>query len=416
MNAIAVLGGGLAGSLTALALAQKGFVVTLYEQDAVLMNAASLHNEGKLHLGYVYAADPHQKTYKKMIQGCVHFFSVIEQLTGINHNMLTQSSPFYYAILPDSQLSVDAIQTHFSLVDDALSALPFNVQPSFACRPDEIKKGFNLGAVQAVFQTHEFSIDPLHLASVVYAAVMENPNILVNSASTLLRAEHVGGHFTLESHSLKGKTKDVYTHVINCLWQNRMAFDRQVGLIESRGFILRYKATIRFYLPKAKAESLGKIVSATYVTGPFGDVVNYQNGYLYLSWYPFSKLHESTSDDLSVFEDKLATLNTKAFVLQSIQVLSKYQPALSVLVNYVHQASVSGGYIFAWGQSDIDDPVSELHQRHDIGVHRLGNWLSVDTGKFTTAPFIAMQAAQRMEAIIKDSVDQSRSKKDEACE
>ena len=59
-------------------------------------------------------------------------------------------------------------------------------------------------------------------------------------------------------------------------------------------------------------------------------------------------------------------------------------------------ASVIGGNIFAWGSTDTDDPASELHQRHDLGVVSVGNYHSVDPGKLTMAPYFAEVCADRI--------------------
>ena len=40
-------------------------------------------------------------------------------------------------------------------------------------------------------------------------------------------------------------------------------------------------------------------------------------------------------------------------------------------------------------KTDIDDVNSELHRRFDIGVHESDGYYSIDTGKFTSAPFFA---------------------------
>ena len=55
-----------------------------------------------------------------------------------------------------------------------------------------------------------------------------------------------------------------------------------------------------------------------------------------------------------------------------------------------------GGGIFAWGNKDIDDPRSELHQRFDVGV-RAGRYLTVDTGKLALAPLFATHAVNLMD-------------------
>src|SRR5689334_14845935 len=54
---IAVLGGGMLGVCTALELAHRGRDVTLLEGAADVMQGASRWNEGKIHLGFLYAAD-----------------------------------------------------------------------------------------------------------------------------------------------------------------------------------------------------------------------------------------------------------------------------------------------------------------------------------------------------------------------
>src|SRR5262249_31158387 len=54
---VLILGAGLLGSGVALELARQGHEVTLLDQDARAMNRASLRNEGKIHLGLIYAND-----------------------------------------------------------------------------------------------------------------------------------------------------------------------------------------------------------------------------------------------------------------------------------------------------------------------------------------------------------------------
>jgi len=57
---------------------------------------------------------------------------------------------------------------------------------------------------------------------------------------------------------------------------------------------------------------------------------------------------------------------------------------------------VRGGVIVAWGSTDIDDQASELHRRHDIGVHSYGRYHSIDPGKLTMAPYFAKVCADRI--------------------
>ena len=58
----AILGGGLQGCCTAVALAEQGANVVLFEQSYSLLSRTAVANEGKIHLGYMYAGDPTLKT------------------------------------------------------------------------------------------------------------------------------------------------------------------------------------------------------------------------------------------------------------------------------------------------------------------------------------------------------------------
>jgi glycine/D-amino acid oxidase-like deaminating enzyme len=55
---VGVLGGGLQGCCAALALADRGAQVALFDRNQALVTRAGAANEGKIHLGYMYAGDP----------------------------------------------------------------------------------------------------------------------------------------------------------------------------------------------------------------------------------------------------------------------------------------------------------------------------------------------------------------------
>ena len=59
---VAVLGGGIMGSSVALHLARMGAHATVLEREAKPFMGASRWNEGKIHLGFLYAADPTLRT------------------------------------------------------------------------------------------------------------------------------------------------------------------------------------------------------------------------------------------------------------------------------------------------------------------------------------------------------------------
>jgi 2-polyprenyl-6-methoxyphenol hydroxylase-like FAD-dependent oxidoreductase len=66
---VTVLGAGLTGTSTALELARSGVRVTLVEQDERSMNRASLRNEGKIHLGFVFSQDLTEASSRLQLHG-----------------------------------------------------------------------------------------------------------------------------------------------------------------------------------------------------------------------------------------------------------------------------------------------------------------------------------------------------------
>jgi len=79
---IAVLGGGMLGVCTALELSRRGREVTLIEGASEVLEGASRWNEGKIHLGFLYAADPTLNTATRLIPGGFAFPDLVSRLIG----------------------------------------------------------------------------------------------------------------------------------------------------------------------------------------------------------------------------------------------------------------------------------------------------------------------------------------------
>src|SRR5581483_10679988 len=79
---VAVLGAGIMGSAAALLLARRGAAVTLYDAAAAPFSGASRWNEGKIHLGFLYAGDPSFETAERLLPGGLAFKPAIEALLG----------------------------------------------------------------------------------------------------------------------------------------------------------------------------------------------------------------------------------------------------------------------------------------------------------------------------------------------
>ena len=90
------------------------------------MTQASRNNEGKIHLGLVYAKDRSLETAKTMIEGAIHFTACLERWIDLPSIDPLVSTPFYYAIHKDTMTDPIDLERHYHdcqrLFDEACSA------------------------------------------------------------------------------------------------------------------------------------------------------------------------------------------------------------------------------------------------------------------------------------------------------
>jgi hypothetical protein len=137
----------------------------------------------------------------------------------------------------------------------------------------------------------------------------------------------------------------------------------------------------------------------TIISGPFGEMVSFDDRFTYLTWYPEGLQGisgEVTPPDWQTYPGE--PLRSK-IAKGTIGAISGIVPSLAPLNGAeLADVRVKGGVIVAWGQTDICDPASELHRRCEIGVTSAGNYHSIDPGKLTMAPYFAEKCAERIAA------------------
>ncbi|MEZ5786298.1 MAG: FAD-dependent oxidoreductase [Xanthobacteraceae bacterium] len=391
----AVLVGGLQGCCIALLLAARGIEVVLYERNDVLLGAAATANEGKIHLGYVYASDPTLATARTMIRGALAFAPFVREHLDASPERLRLSSPNAYAVHRESQRSVDDIAAYLSRVhrlvveaNEASSGDYFGFDLDRAVERwsgSQIAATFAPAAIQAVFQTPEIAIDPLALADIVRRRISDAAGrieVRLRHVVTAVETNRLG--LDVHASSPDGATREKYDHVINALWDGRIAIDKTLGLRPGRLTMNRFKYGLRI------AARDCDVPSTTIVLGPFGDVITYGDRTIYMSWYPACMKARSAGDQPIPLPTIPSGPLRSDIAADTLAALSAIMPGLqTVRLEAVADYTVRGGVIVAWGQTDIDDPASELHRRFEIGVHSVGSYHSVDPGKLTMAPYFA---------------------------
>lgn len=420
---VGVLGAGIMGCCLALELARRGRSVDLFDLAATPMLGASLHNEGKLHLGYVYAKDPHKETHGLMLRGSLSFARIVEGLTGACVDCFLPSQPFHYFVPVDSQLHLDAISEHFEAVERAIVELERDTGDRYLGKqfdryskpnaPEVHGALFSPGLTQGSFATEERSVSPSAVADVLRKAVADDPKVnFIGNTQVLAAIRRDGGDVEIDTRRAHLLECRRYPCVANCLWDDKLRVDHTAGVGDQRPWLLRYKATITI---SATMEMASAIPSATGILGSYGDVVNRNDGSFYISWYPLCKRLESRDRDGRGMHDRLhsllprgvkrltrhapalsqriASLAHRRFVSDNIRATAAYVPAVGRLQSSKHRYRLGGGVILARGATDIVDPNSYLHQRSVVGPTAFGAYITIDTGKYCTAPLFALEAA-----------------------
>jgi hypothetical protein len=190
-------------------------------------------------------------------------------------------------------------------------------------------------------------------------------------------------------------TRDRFDHVVNALWDGRLAIDETAGHSPKRPWLHRLKYGVSFRLPPGAEVP----PSVTFISGPFGEVVSYGTGLTYLTWYRacMRALSRATvPPDWPTYPDEP---QRSEIIADTLCALAEIVPSLRALdPTALPEAVVKGGVILAWGKTDIYDPASELHNRYEIGITSVGRYHSIDPGKLTLAPYFADALAARIAA------------------
>ena len=404
-NAI-VLGAGLQGSTVALALAEAGFRITVVDEGNDCLQRTSLKNEGKIHLGFVYAHDSSRRTASLMLESALAFGPLLEGWLGAPLPWPeTTTGPFSYLILADSLVSPAELLDAWDTLQATYDAMPCRQRSSYLgshvsrlCWPptDATRaRAMFSDRVSTVVETAERAIDPDVLSRRVRARLHAHARIQRKYQHHVRTVCRTSSGFRVEATNERGETwVGEAATVVNCLWDGRLAIDREMGVLPRRPWVYRLKYRLLGRLP----DRLKTLPSVTMMLGRFGDLVNYGDGRVYLSWYPTCL--GGWSADVVTPDAWKAPCRDGVPLDEARELIDRTLEAFDEIVPGLRECgveSVAAGVIFSWGATDIDDLESELHQRHDIGPEAHDGYITVNTGKLTSAPLFARAVAALVE-------------------
>jgi glycine/D-amino acid oxidase-like deaminating enzyme len=388
---VAVVGGGVVGVTASLLAARRGWRVTLFEAEDRLWTRASAANEGKVHLGPVFALGD-EATVEVMQEGALSFADVLEEACGSSlpwSDLVTDA--FDYVVMPDSLSTPDELSRRYRVMNERVAeqsgtylgeALSHVADPTV--RRDE-RTGL------PAFRTTERAVEPLLLGRQLCDAALSDPSITVHTGcrvSRVRRHDARGGGAVVTWRGPCGEVlEEHFDAVVNAAWDGQQALLPPADQV-SRNF--RLKAAVR--LPRRLAEGHDDhYPTVTLVQGPYGDVVAHRD-YVYASWYPVGRLSNEHGTTPSPEADQvLASLTGRADLVEG-QLQPLRELGLLPAVADGSSASLVGGFIAGHGKLDIDVRASQLHRRAEFGPQRVGGMVLATNFKLTTAPLAAKLA------------------------
>lgn len=389
------MGAGIQGICCALALSRRNVNITLIDKTEEPLLRSGLRNEGKIHLGFVYANDESFRTASLMLRSAMQFAPLVESFAGskIDWHPL-RSRTFNYLILKETLLHPQKILAHYDQLQKEYDQLRdsslhyIGRQPTHLWKDEDLDiSALNKNKISRCVPTEEVALNLSAFRSLLLKELSQKTNIRFlghHEIKEISKASY--GYKITGSNGITDKWKIDCSILVNCLWENRLFFDQQLGIEPSRKWVYRLKHRIlgKAPLPIASTDSF------TFVLGAFGDIVNYHNHLTYLSWYPacmsgWSSDLTTPSSWENACNGNMKLEENKTWVAKALEELDSFFPG----INKFDVQHLDGGIIFSWGKTDIVDMQSELHQRYNIGVNQQDGYFSIDTGKFTSAPLFA---------------------------
>lgn len=396
MTRIAVLGAGILGACLALILARRGLEVTVFDKADEAVACASRWNEGKIHLGYLYGADASLQTARHILPGSLRFAPLISELLDCDLDLHMTSTDDLYLVHSNSVVEAAALGNTFSRVDELLREHPgagdylVDVSSARSRRVSRAELAAVTGSeeIVAAFEVPERSVNTQWLADRLAAALREEQRISLRLGTTIgaaLPVEGIDGRWRVTGEPGIGEPFDV---VVNALWEGRLAIDRTAGIEPAPGWSHRYRLCIF-----ARTRHAVGTRSAVVAVGPFGDVKNYNGRDFYISWYPVGLVAEGGDISLAA-PPPIDGAAEQRFIADVGANITRLLPDVERVFEAAETLQVRGGFVFAQARGALDDRSATIHRRDRFGISRYGNYYSVDTGKYSTAPWLAERVAE----------------------
>lgn len=391
---VAVVGAGLLGITCALLLAEDGHEVLVLDARPVPFGGVSAINEGKVHLGPVYALGD-DRTATIMLRGALAFAPAIERALGrcLDWDRLA-GEPFQYLVMPSGLAGPEDLAAHYRRLGELLAGHRAEGPARYLGAPlraivDPVPRPDPDTGLPA-FRSNERAVDVSLLGALLVDAARAHPRVALEMDARVGGVDAGAGRLVAHAPDGVRRAHGPFDAIVNCAWEGRSRVARAAGAPEGPVQNIRVKAMVSLRsVPGAR--------TVTLVQGPFGDVVSHHT-HTYASWYPVGRIHQETARHVSPAALRAAADAAVSRELAEGQVAALQR--LGLLPPGVEIRATGAGVILGDGERDIDDAASGLHRRNRFGVDLHGRLVTPRNYKLTTAPLAARLACRSVRELV----------------
>jgi hypothetical protein len=387
-----IMGAGIQGCCIALLLSKYYKNITIIEQEENIMSKSSAAQEGRVHLGFLYANDKSMKTGYKMLNDALNFSNYIEYLLDEKLDWNTiKSKKYLYLNEINSLLSEKEVDEYFEkletkyheLISTNKSLNYLGQKPKTLYTKIKIPDYLNKDMFNVCYSTEEVGIVQNILRDKINKKLIEK-NINIFFREQIVQLQKQNNKFMIETN----KNKYIFDNVVNCLWENKHKFDTQINYLHEININIRLKCGV----VSECIDSLKGYSSINIINGPYGDFGNFSNhNFMYFTWYPVSVIKMIIDDNNQHDSNELYKINSKLDDIEFKKQIEGHEKIFSKIFNIKNLSfvnpKVSCNAVVASGINDIKYKDSYLHNRFNDPIFYDNNYYSIQTGKYTSAPY-----------------------------
>ena len=399
---IAVIGAGVCGLTSALALADHGYRVVVLEARAELFGGTSRAQSHRMHLGHHYPGDRTGLTARACIEAALTFEQRFPGFTEAHSkgwsnfivradDVAPKSEPWMGSSLIDGESFIrycEQIRELYAqiITDRGTPSIFGPAEQFFRILPrKEYEQIVNMGRVELGVASPERVIRTTAFAAYLRARIDAHAQIEVLTGHEVIGAQETPTGFRLDvSVSAHRRSLDV-RQVVNASWTEGPRLDRLVGATSPLSTV-----RLRFIVDAELPETLAGEPSMFFTLGEFGNYTNRGvdgrgKARAAVFYVPLCDADRTTDVDLPaawhpLLRDGLDAETQQTMGRRVLLGMSEFVPGLAG----APVLSTEAVSVITRGEADINDLGSQIHYRHESGVAMIRpGWHSVNIAKFT---------------------------------